>query len=162
MGAAGIKSRLGELLGGDDTGLPKKGSHSVGVTHQYCGQLGKKANCQVAVSLSLSTERGSLPVQWRLYVPERWANDPVRRAIAGIPPDLAFATKPALALAQIRATLALGWPAGIVLAVDTASTQGWRRPLLAWLGVQAQRAEAAGDTAAQAAIERRRKLAGGQ
>ena len=53
-------------------------------------------------------------------------------------------------------------PAGITLAVDTASTQGWRRPLLAWLGVQAQRAEAAGDTAAQAAIERRRKLAGGQ
>jgi len=53
-------------------------------------------------------------------------------------------------------------PAGIALAVDTASTQGWRRPLLAWLGVQAQRAEAAGDTAAQAAIERRRKLAGGQ
>jgi hypothetical protein len=52
-------------------------------------------------------------------------------------------------------------PAGIALAVDTASTQGWRRPLLAWLGVQAQRAEAAGDTAAQAAIERRRKLAGG-
>ena len=53
-------------------------------------------------------------------------------------------------------------PAGIALAVDTASTQGWRRPLLAWLGVQAQRAEAAGDTAAEAAIERRRKLAGGQ
>jgi len=53
-------------------------------------------------------------------------------------------------------------PAGIALAVNTASTQGWRRPLLAWLGVQAQRAEAAGDTAAQAAIERRRKLAGGQ
>jgi hypothetical protein len=53
-------------------------------------------------------------------------------------------------------------PAGITLAVDTASNQGWRRPLLAWLGVQAQRAEAAGDTAAQAAIERRRKLAGGQ
>ena len=53
-------------------------------------------------------------------------------------------------------------PAGIALAVDTASTQGWRRPLLAWLGVQAQRAEAAGDTAAQAAIERRRKLADGQ
>lgn len=53
-------------------------------------------------------------------------------------------------------------PAGITLAVDTASTQGWRRPLLTWLGVQAQRAEAAGDTAAQAAIERRRKLAGGQ
>ena len=53
-------------------------------------------------------------------------------------------------------------PVGIALAVDTASTQGWRRPLLAWLGVQAQRAEAAGDTAAQAAIERRRKLAGGQ
>jgi SRSO17 transposase len=100
----------------DDTGLPKKGSHSVGVAHQYCGQLGKQANCQVAVSLSLSTERGSLPVQWRLYVPESWADDPVRRAIAGIPPDLAFATKPALALAQIRATLALGWPAGIVLA----------------------------------------------
>jgi hypothetical protein len=62
--------------------------------------------------------------------------------------------------AQFKATRIT--PAGIALAVDTASNQGWRRPLLAWLGVQAQRAAAAGDTAAQAAIERRRKLAGGQ
>src|SRR5712671_7338671 len=53
----------------DDTGFPKKGVHSVGVARQYCGQLGKQDNCQVAVSLSLSTERGSVPIDWRLYLP---------------------------------------------------------------------------------------------
>jgi SRSO17 transposase len=54
----------------DDTGFPKKGTHSVGVTRQYCGQLGKQDNCQVAVSLSVATYHASLPVAWRLYLPE--------------------------------------------------------------------------------------------
>ena len=56
----------------DDTGFPKKGSHSVGVARQYCGQLGKQDNCQVAVSLSVATHQGSLPVAYRLYLPKDW------------------------------------------------------------------------------------------
>ena len=57
----------------DDTGLPKKGRHSVGVGRQYCGQLGKQDNCQVAVSLSIANHHASLPVAYRLYLPEDWA-----------------------------------------------------------------------------------------
>jgi SRSO17 transposase len=63
----------------DDTGFPKKGRHSVGVTRQYCGQLGKQDNCQVAVSLSLANHDASLPVAYRLYLPEDWAQDQARR-----------------------------------------------------------------------------------
>jgi SRSO17 transposase len=100
----------------DDTGIPKKGRHSVGVARQYCGQLGKQDNCQVAVTLSLANDRASLPVAYRLYLPEAWAGDPERRATAGIPPDIAFQTKPRIALDQIRAACAAGLPRGIVLA----------------------------------------------
>ena len=57
----------------DDTGFPKKGAHSVGVARQYCGQQGKQDNCQVAVSLSLANRHASLPVAYRLYLPENWA-----------------------------------------------------------------------------------------
>ncbi|ALG75513.1 DDE endonuclease [Azospirillum thiophilum] len=99
----------------DDTGLPKKGRHSVGVARQYCGQLGKQDNCQVAVSLSLATDHASLPVALRLYLPETWADDAVRRAKTGIPDDVAFQTKPAIALEQIRAAMAVGLPPGVVL-----------------------------------------------
>ena len=56
----------------DDTGIPKKGEHSVGVHHQYCGQLGKQANCQVAVTLSIANHHGSLPIAHRLYLPKEW------------------------------------------------------------------------------------------
>jgi SRSO17 transposase len=59
----------------DDTGFPKKGTHSVGVARQYCGMLGKQDNCQVAVSVSLACAQGSLPVAWQLYLPEAWASD---------------------------------------------------------------------------------------
>src|ERR687885_582317 len=72
----------------DDTGFPKKGRHSVGVARQYCGQLGKQENCQVAVSLSLANHAASLPVAWRLYLPQDWAEDLVRRAKAGVPEDI--------------------------------------------------------------------------
>jgi SRSO17 transposase len=66
----------------DDTAFPKKGKHSVGVTRQYCGQLGKQDNCQVAVTLSIANDWASLPVAYRLYMPEVWASDPERRAKA--------------------------------------------------------------------------------
>jgi SRSO17 transposase len=100
----------------DDTGIPKKGRHSVGVARQYCGQTGKRDNCQVAVTLSLSNEHASLPIAYRLYLPEAWAGDPERRATAGIPPDIPFQTKPQIALEQIGAACAAGLPRGIVLA----------------------------------------------
>jgi SRSO17 transposase len=67
----------------DDTGFPKKGRHSVGVARQYCGQLGKQDNCQVAVTLSIANHAASLPVAYRLYLPEDWAADPIRRKAAG-------------------------------------------------------------------------------
>src|SRR5918911_2624165 len=89
----------------DDTGIPKKGRHSVGVGRQYCGQVGKQDNCQVAVSLSVATHQASLPVAFRLYLPEAWAGDPARRTKAGVPEEIAFQTKPQIALAQIRAAL---------------------------------------------------------
>jgi SRSO17 transposase len=112
----------------DDTGFPKKGTHSVGVARQYCGMLGKQDNCQVAVSVSLACDQGSVPVAWQLYLPEDWATDPARRAKTGVPEELRFATKTQIALAQLRALLAEGAPHHCVLAdagygVDTAFRQ---------------------------------------
>jgi len=86
----------------DDTGFPKKGIHSVGVARQYCGQLGKQDNCRVAVSLSVSTNRASLPIAFRLYLPAVWANDGGHRTQAAIPEQIRFRTKPQIALDQIR------------------------------------------------------------
>lgn len=100
----------------DDTGFPKKGVHSVGVARQYCGQLGKQENCQVAVSLSVANQHASLPVAYGLYLPKVWAEDAARRAKAGVPDELRFATKPQIALAQIRKAQADGIPPGTVLA----------------------------------------------
>ena len=100
----------------DDTGFPKKGRHSVGVARQYCGMLGKQDNCQVAVSISLASHQGSLPVAWQLYLPEDWAQDPQRRAKAGVPETVRFATKTQIALQQLRALLAQGAPHHCVLA----------------------------------------------
>jgi SRSO17 transposase len=99
----------------DDTGFPKQGRHSVGVARQYCGQLGKRENCQVAVSLSVANDRASLPIAWRLYLPEAWAEDPGRRANAGVPQEIGFATKTAIALGQLRQAREEGVPVGIVL-----------------------------------------------
>ena len=100
----------------DDTGFPKKGRHSVGVTRQYCGMLGKQDNCQVAVSLSLSCNQGSLPVAWQLYLPEDWAGDTQRRTKAGVPQEVRFATKTQIALQQLRTLLGEGAPPHCVLA----------------------------------------------
>jgi len=99
----------------DDTGLPKKGSHSVGVSHQYCGQLGKQANCQVAVSLSLANHHGSLPVAYQLYLPKVWADDEARRRKAGVPEDIVFKTKPEIALEMIRSACEQGLPGGLAI-----------------------------------------------
>jgi len=100
----------------DDTGFPKKGTHSVGVARQYCGQLGKTENCQVMVSLSVATEAASLPVAHRLFLPEAWANDAERRRKAKVPEEVVFQSKTEIALDQIRAAMAQGIPQGVVLA----------------------------------------------
>jgi len=99
----------------DDTSFPKQGQHSVGVSHQYCGQLGKQANCQVAVTLSLANHDASLPVAYRLYLPKAWAEDDARRCKAKVPEDIAFKTKPEIALDQIRWAREVGLPGRMVL-----------------------------------------------
>jgi SRSO17 transposase len=99
----------------DDTGFPKQGMHSVGVARQYCGQLGKQDNCQVAVSLSVANDHASLPIAYQLFLPEVWANDPARQAKAGVPETIRFETKTAIALGQLRQALAAGVPVGILL-----------------------------------------------
>ena len=100
----------------DDTGFPKKGTHSVGVARQYCGQLGKQDNCRVAVSVSLATEEASIPAAYRLYLPEVWANDKKRRKEVGVPKEVSFQTKPDIALGQIRSLVNEDVPRGVVLA----------------------------------------------
>ena len=100
----------------DDTGFPKKGKHSVGVARQYCGQLGKQDNCQVAVRLSVANSAASLPIAYRLYLPKEWAEDPARRTTAGVPAGVGFRTKPMIALDQIEAALSAGVAPGVVLA----------------------------------------------
>ena len=100
----------------DDTGFPKKGKHSVGVAHQYCGQLGKQANCRVAVSLSVATWSSSLPIGYRLYLPKEWAEDGERREKTEVPEEIEFQTKPEIALDQIGAAVATGVARGTVLA----------------------------------------------
>lgn len=114
----------------DDTGLPKRGKHSVGVAHQYCGQTGKQDNCRVAVSLSIATTKGSVPVGFRLYLPRAWSEDAARCRTAGVPEEVGFATKPALAMRQIEAALQAGYPRGTVLA-DAAygDETAWREKL---------------------------------
>lgn len=126
----------------DDTGFPKKGKESVGVTHQYCGQLGKQENCRVAVSLSVSTATLSLPVAYRLYLPENWAKDGPRRKKTGVPEPIQFQTKPRIALDQIRQAVHRDVPRGVVLAdaaygVDSQFRAGLRELQLEYaVGVQ--------------------------
>ena len=78
------------------------------MTRQYCGQLDKQDNCQVAVSLSLANHDASLPITYRLYLPEDWANDRARRHKAKVPETITFQTKPQIALDQIKAARAAG------------------------------------------------------
>ena len=110
--------RQGPVVGWivDDTAFPKKGQHSVGVARQYCGQLGKQENCQVAVSLSVASWMSSLPIAYRLYLPESWAADRERRQKTGVPEDIVFETKPHIALGQIRQAVEADVARGVVLA----------------------------------------------
>src|SRR6201981_1306750 len=109
----------------DDTSFPKQGKHSVGVHHQYCGQLGKQANCQVTVSLSIANHTASLPVAYRLYLREAWTKDRARRKKACVPKDIKFKTKPEIALEQIRWACEAGLPCGVAL-MDSAYGRGSR------------------------------------
>ena len=99
----------------DDTGFPKKGNHSVGVARQYSGTLGKIGNCQVAVSLHYATDDAAVPLDFSLYLPEEWLEEG-RRQKAGIPKDVTFQTKWALALALIDRSLAWDVPSGVIVA----------------------------------------------
>jgi SRSO17 transposase len=103
----------------DDTGFIKQGHHSVGVQHQYTGTVGKQANCQIGVSLSLSTRHEHAPVDFELYLPACWTEDPKRRREARIPDDIGFRTKPELALLMLQRAREDGFPPGMVLS-DTA------------------------------------------
>ena len=128
----------------DDTGHRKYGSHSVGVARQYCGQLGKVDNCQVAVSLSVATEDGSLPLSYQLYLPKEWTQDKARCKRAGVPTATTFATKGAIAQTQIEAALAAGIPRGPVLIDagygDEAALRDWlsARELVYAVGIRPQ------------------------
>lgn len=99
----------------DDTSFPKQGRHSVGVARQYCGQLGKEENCQVAVTLSLANSHASLPVAYRLYLPQEWTSDRERLRKAGVPEDIGFKTKHEIALDQLRWACEAGLPRGVAL-----------------------------------------------
>jgi len=100
----------------DETSFPKAGEHSVGAARQYCGTLGKIANCQVAVSLHWRQDRMSYPMSWRLYLPKEWCEDADRRAAAHIPRQVVYQTKTALALELVEQAMAWDVPRGAVLA----------------------------------------------
>lgn len=125
-----------EALIVDDTGYQKKGSHSVGVARQYCGRLGKTDNCQIAVTLSLANHHMSLPIAYRLYLPEIWAKDAERRGKAGVPKNVKFETKPQIALSQIEAALKAGVAQGVVLADAGYGADGAFRARLTALGLR--------------------------
>lgn len=117
----------------DDTGFPKKGIHSVGVTRQYCGVLGKQDNCQVAVTLTLANEAASIPAAYRLYLPEGWARDRRRRSVAGVPDDVRFKAKWQLALEQIADLHQEGLPpAPVVADAGFGVTTAFRDALTEW------------------------------
>ena len=101
----------------DDTALPKKGTLSVGVARQYCGQLGKKASCQALVSLTLARGEVPIPIGLRLFLPDEWTRDPNRCARAGVPEaEVAPRSKGEIALAELDRVLAAGVRFGVVLA----------------------------------------------
>ena len=120
----------------DDTGFPKKGKHSVGVTRQYCGQVGKQENCRVAVSLSVATWNSSLPIAYRLYLPKEWAEDTERREKTEVPEEVVFQTKPEIALEQLKAAVAAKITPGVVLADAAYGINTEFREAVSQLGLQ--------------------------
>src|SRR3974377_1065725 len=124
----------------DDTSFPKCGSKSVGVHHQYCGQLGKQANCQVAVTLSVANHHSSLPIAARLCLPQKWAKEAWRGKKAGIPREVSSKTKPQIALEQIHEALAAGIPQGTVLADASYGSNSEFRIGVSALGIKYGRA----------------------
>jgi SRSO17 transposase len=137
----------------DETGWLKQGKHSVGVAHQYCGAVGKSANCQVNVQVALTDGLAALPVGARLYLPEAWTKDRPRCRAAGVPTEIGFATKPEIALQLIEEALSDGLAKAPVLGdsaygdsgpfrdglrrldlefflqIDPRQTKGWARPV---------------------------------
>ena len=99
----------------DDTGFLKQGTHSVGVQRQYTGTAGKTTNCQVAVSLSVATQSAHLPIDFELYLPTSWTEDPTRRAEAKIPDGVTFQTKGDLALKMLERAIAAKIPGDVLL-----------------------------------------------
>jgi SRSO17 transposase len=104
------------VLINDDTGFPKQGENSVGVARQYCSELGKVANCQVAVTTHYADPSASWPVNVRLYIPQEWFDDPQRLRDSGVPEDIEFQTKPEIALALIDQANRMGIPHEAVVA----------------------------------------------
>lgn len=100
----------------DDTVLVKQGQSSVGVARQYCGELGKRANCQTLVSLTLAQAEVPVPIALRLYLPKAWADDPDRCQKSGVPEGVGFRTKDEIALAELDRVRAAGARFGCVLA----------------------------------------------
>ena len=126
---AQIPVRTG-ILALDDTSFPKQGKHSVGVKRQYCGALGKVANCQVAVSTVLLGDELAWPLSFELYLPQEWLADAPRRTKAGIPPRMRFREKWRMALAHIRQVLKAGFQLTAVVAdADYGSTAAFRSGL---------------------------------
>jgi SRSO17 transposase len=119
----------------DDTGFLKQGKHSVGVQWQYTGSAGKITNCQVGVSLSIATRTEHVPIDFELYLPESWANEPARRQEARIPEAVTFKTKPQLALQMIRRAVADGVPKGLLLADSAYGSSGEFRAGVRSLGL---------------------------
>jgi SRSO17 transposase len=100
----------------DDTGFLKQGKHSVGVQRQYTGSAGKIANCQIGVSLSIATQHEHVPIDFELYLPKSWIEDPARRREARIPEEVVFKTKVDLAIEMIERASKDGIPGEVVLA----------------------------------------------
>ncbi|MCC6362206.1 MAG: IS701 family transposase [Bryobacterales bacterium] len=120
----------------DETGWLKQGQHSVGVSHQYCGSVGKSANCQVSVELVVSEGWIAAPVAAQLYLPKSWSEDAGRRAEAGVPPEIVFRTKSELALELIRQAHADGVSAAPVLGDSAYGDSGEFREGIRKLGME--------------------------
>lgn len=119
----------------DETGFVKQGTKSVGVKRQYSGTAGRIANCQIGVFLTYASPRGHVLLDRALYLPHEWAEDADRRAEAGVPDDVTFATKPELARQLLERALDAGVPATWVTGD---SIYGGDRRLRVWLEQRAQ------------------------